>query len=190
MMSTVVGLIFFRAGTRAIRVTHLTKHSFLHTTDQKWTADLLKVIGNINAPDYTFGDILAWDRGANAARNFSFNPVGGLSQSKNIDVPFDSMPNACQLLPSIAPILCAEGSASDVVVLKFVPQLLLSLLQNPQSMRYEKLIIDVNCPLKPYENPGHQQVLGEALSSCKYTAAYFARFITKPKRQLFIPIIQ
>lgn len=163
----------------------LTHHSFLHTTDQKWTVDLLKVLDNINAPDYAFGDILAWARGANAA-NYSFNPVGGLSRSKNIDVLFDSMPNARQLLPSIVPVLCAEGLASDVVVFDFVPQLL-SLLQNPQIMRQENLIIDVNCPLQPYANPG--QVLGEALSGSVYAAAY-ARYITKPNRQLFVPIIQ
>ena len=45
----------------------------------------------------------------------------------------------------------------------------------------------MNCPLKPYANPG--QVLGEALSGSVYAAAY-ARYITKPNRQLFVPIIQ
>ena len=163
----------------------LTNHSFLHTTDQKWTVALLKVLDNMNAPDYAFGDILAWARGAHAA-NYSFNPVGGLSRSKNIDVLFDSMPNARQLLPSIVPVSCAEGLASDVVVFDFVPQLL-SLLQNQQIMRQENLIIDVNCPLKPYANPG--QVLGEALSGSVYAAAY-ARYVTKPNRQLFVTIIQ
>jgi hypothetical protein len=32
---------------------------FMHTVDQKWTAALLKVMDDINAPDYAFGLILA-----------------------------------------------------------------------------------------------------------------------------------
>ncbi len=32
--------------------------------DQKGTAALLKVMDNINAPDFAFGLILAWARGA------------------------------------------------------------------------------------------------------------------------------
>jgi hypothetical protein len=56
----------------------LTHHSFMHTTDQKWTIDLLKVLDDMNAPDYAFGDILSWARGAHSA-NYSFNPPGGLS---------------------------------------------------------------------------------------------------------------
>jgi hypothetical protein len=145
----------------------LTHHSFLHNTDQKWKVDLLKVLDNINAPDYAFGDILAWACGANAAK-YSLNHVGGLSRYKNIDVLFDSMPNTCQLLPSIVPVVCTEGLlVSDVVVFVFVPQLVLSLLQIPTiSMQQENLIIDVNCPLKPYANPG--QVLDEAPSGSVY----------------------
>ena len=39
-----------------------------HTTDQNWTIDLLKVLDDMNAPDYVFGDILALARGASAAK--------------------------------------------------------------------------------------------------------------------------
>ena len=163
----------------------LTHHRFMHTLDQKWTIDLLKVLDNMNAPDYAFKDILVWARGANSA-NYSFNPPGGLSWSKSIDLLFDAMPNARQLLPSIVPIACEDGSASNVIVFDFVPQLL-SLLQNPSSMIQENLVIDVTCPLKPYQNPNG--VLGEALSGSVYAAAY-ARYKTQPHRQLFVPIIQ
>ena len=157
----------------------------MHTLDQKWTIDLLKVLDNMNAPDYAFKDILVWARGANSA-NYSFNPPGGLSRSKSIDLLFNAMPNARQLLPSIVPIACEDGSASNVIVFDFVPQLL-SLLQNPSSMIQENLVIDVTCPLKPYQNPNG--MLGEALSGSVYAAAY-ARYITQPHRQLFVPIIQ
>jgi Plavaka transposase len=64
---------------------------------------------------------------------------------------------------------------------------LLSLLQNPNIMQQENLVIDVNCTLRPYANP--TTVLGEALSGSVYAEAY-ARYITQPSRQLFVPIIQ
>ena len=166
----------------SVRLTH---HNFMHTNDQKWTIDLLKVLDDMNAPDYAFADILTWAREANAA-NYSFHPAGGLSRSQSIDLLFDAMPNARQLLPSIVPVTCHNGSLSNVVVFDFVPQLL-SLLQNPEIMQQCNLVIDVNCPLKPYANP--TTVLGEALSGSVYREAY-ARYITKPHRQLFVPIIQ
>ena len=166
-------------------VSSLTHHRFMHTLDQKWTIDLLKVLDNMNAPDYAFKDILLWARGANSA-NYTFNPPGGLSRSKSIDLLFDTMPNARQLLPSIVPIACEDGSASNVIVFDFVPQLL-SLLQNPSRMIQENLVIDVTSPLKPCQSPGG--MLGEALSGSVYSEAY-ARYITEPHRQLFVPIIQ
>ena len=79
------------------------------------------------------------------------------------------MPNACLLLPSIVPFTFDTGVLSNVVVFDFVPQLL-SLLQNPLIMVQENLVIDINCPLKPYANPS--QVLGEALSGSVYADAY------------------
>ena len=59
----------------------LKDHDFMHTTDQKWTVDLLKILDDINAPDYAFGKIFAWARGANA-EGYSFKPTGGLLRSK------------------------------------------------------------------------------------------------------------
>jgi hypothetical protein len=51
-------------------------------------------------------------------------------------------------------------------------------------MKQENLVIDVNCPLRPYSNP--TTVLGEALSGSVYAEAY-ARYITQPSRQIFVP---
>ena len=112
---------------------HLTHHVFMQTTDQKWKIDLVKVLDDMNAPDYAFGDILACARGAYAT-NDSFYPPGGLSQSKRVDQLSDAMPNARQLLPTVVPIMCGDVSTSTVVVFDFVSQLL-SLLQNPNIMQ-------------------------------------------------------
>ena len=57
---------------------------FMYTTDQKWTVRLLKILDHANAPDYTFGEVLQWARGATAER-YSYHPIGGLSRSKNVD---------------------------------------------------------------------------------------------------------
>jgi hypothetical protein len=77
-------------------------------------------------------------------------------------------------------------STVNVVEFEFVPQLL-SLLQDPNIMHQENLVIDANCPLRPYANP--TKVLGEALSGSVYAEAY-ARYITQPSHQLSIPNIQ
>jgi hypothetical protein len=63
----------------------------------------------------------------------------------------------------------------------------LNLLQNPALMTAEKLAIDPLNPLMPYNSPDGR--LGEALSGSVYRNAY-ARLITNPERQLFVPIIQ
>ena len=86
----------------------LTQYTFMHTTDHKWTVDVLKVLDDMNAPDYAFGNILAWTRGASAA-HYSFKPPGDLSRFKSVDLLFDAMPNACQLLPTIVPITCGPS---------------------------------------------------------------------------------
>ena len=139
----------------------------------------------MNAPDYAFGNVLGWARDAQAAA-FSFNPPGGLSRSKHIDRLCDLIPEVRQLLPSRVPHTFADGSTGDVIVFNFVPQLL-NLLHDPKIMIQQNLVIDVNSPLDPHANV--DQRLGEALSGSVYSDAY-ARLITRPQRQLFVPIIQ
>ena len=86
---------------------------------------------DINAPDYAFGLILAWARGA-SAEAYSFHPQGGLDRARNVTVLVKSLANATQLLPSVLSVPCPHGPPCDVVVFDFVPQLL-CLLQNPRS---------------------------------------------------------
>ena len=45
-----------------------------YSTDQKWTVALLKVLDDMNAPDYAFHAILTWARAA-IADGFSFQPA-------------------------------------------------------------------------------------------------------------------
>ena len=77
-----------------------TATPFMYTTDQKWTMALLKVLDDLNAPDYAFGAVLEWARSANAS-GYSFYPTGGLSRSRNLEVMFKSVHNAHRMLPSV-----------------------------------------------------------------------------------------
>ena len=115
--------------------------AFVHTTDQKWTVSLLKILDDMHAPDYAFGQVLGWARDAQTA-GFSFRPPGGLSRSKQIHRFYDLIPEARQLLPSRSPLTFADGSVGDVIVFDFVPQLL-NLLQNPKIMIQENLVIEI-----------------------------------------------
>jgi hypothetical protein len=57
-----------------------TVEPWLYSDDQKWAVALLKLLDNMNAPDYAFASVLRRARGANAAR-YSFHPDAGLSRS-------------------------------------------------------------------------------------------------------------
>jgi hypothetical protein len=158
------------------------------TTDQKWTVALLKILDEIQAPDHAFRKILTWGREA-ARDKYSFYPQGGLDRNKQIDMLFNSVENAKNLLPVVCPVpvfIADEEHFTDVIAYDFVPQLL-SLLQNRKIMTQENLLIDVSDPLKAFKAPG--QVRGDAISGSVYQDAY-SKLITNPGNQLFVPIIQ
>ena len=158
-------------------------HPFLFTSDQKWTIALLKLLDDMNAPDYAFTAVLKWARGA-SKEGYSFNPKGGQSRMQNVDVLFNSVENAKRLLPTVKRVDVPHGPACDVITFEFAPQLL-SLLQNPALMTAENLAIDIANPLVPYSSAR----LGEAMSGKVYRDAY-AHYITNPQKQFFVPIIQ
>jgi hypothetical protein len=114
---------------------------FMHSVDQKWAAALLKVMDNINAPDYAFGLILAWARGA-SAEEYYFHPQGGLDCAHNVTVLVKSIANATQLLRCVLSVSCPHGPLCDVVVFDFNPQLLRLLVQNPSLMIPENVVLD------------------------------------------------
>ena len=158
---------------------------FPFSTNQKWTVALLKLLNDMNAPDYAFKAILTWARAA-IADGFSFQPEGGNTHRRNVDRLYSMMNNATQLLPSVRRVDVPHGPPCDVITFDFVPQLL-QLLQNRTIMTQENLLIDVQDPLRPYTSP--EGVRGEALSGQVYQDAY-QRLVTNPQRQLFVPIIQ
>jgi hypothetical protein len=105
---------------------------------------------DINAPDYAFGIILAWARGA-SAEEYLFRPQGGLDYARNVTVLVKSIANATvlvrsianatQLLRSVLSVSSPIGPPCDVVVFDFVPQLL-CLLHNPSLMIPGNVVLD------------------------------------------------
>ena len=158
---------------------------FPYSTQQKWTVALLKLLDDMNAPDYAFKAILTWARSA-IAEGFSFQPEGGKTRRRNVERLFAMMNNATQLLPTVRTVAVPHGPSCDVITFDFVPQLL-KLLQNRSIMTQDNLLIDVHNPLLPYSSP--DGVRGEAVSGQVYQDAYRC-LVTDPQRQLFVPIIQ
>ena len=158
-------------------------HPFFFTCDHKWTIALMKLLDDMNAPDYAFTSVLKWARGA-SEEGYSFNPKGGQSRMQNVDVLFNSIQNAKRLLPTVKRVDVPHGPACDVITFEFAPQLL-RLLQNPAVMTVENLAIDIVNPLVPYSSAS----LGEAISGKVYRDAY-ARYISNPQKEFFVPIIQ
>jgi hypothetical protein len=105
---------------------------FMFTTDQKWTIALLKLLDDMNAPDYAFKDVLSWARDAQADGS-SFYPDGGLSRMQSVDLLFKAMTNAKRLLPSVTVVSVPHGLPQKIITYEFAPQLL-HLLQNPKIM--------------------------------------------------------
>jgi hypothetical protein len=158
---------------------------FMFSTDQKWTILLLKILDNMNAPNYAFKSILKWACNAHADR-YPFYPNGGQLRINNIDVLFKSIANTQRLLPSVISVAVPHGGPCDVIVYEFAPQLLNS-LQNSAVMTAANLLIYIQNPLKPYESPNKR--LGNALSGSVYCNAYCC-MTTDPTQQLIVPIIQ
>ena len=131
------------------------------------TIALLKLLDNMNTPDYTFEAIIKWARAAKA-NNYLFYPQGGLLRSKNVDILFQSMNNAKQLLSSIQPVPTQNETSSDVIAFDFVPQLL-RLLQNRRIMIQDNLVLGMQNPLQQYNSPNGD--IGEALSGLVYREA-------------------
>jgi hypothetical protein len=83
---------------------------------------LLKVLDNMNAPEYAFHAILTWARAA-IADGFSFQPEGGQTRRRNAERLYAMMNNATHLLPTVRTVTAPHGPSCDVITFDFVPQL-------------------------------------------------------------------
>ena len=122
----------------------------------------------MHAPDYAFEAIIKWGRAAKDD-NHSFYSQSGLSRSKHVDILFQSMNNAKQLLPAVQSVPTQTLTSCNVNVFDFVPQLL-QLLQNCKIMIHDNLVLDMQNPLQQYKSPYGN--IGDALARSVYREAY------------------
>lgn len=160
-----------------------TDESFASASlEQRCMVKLLKLLEDMECPDYALGNIIDWANEAYLA-GFTFSPtvksrdgvLGGLYKHVN---------NATLLLPSVVPVeLIGTSGPSEMIVYDFVAQWL-SLLHSKDLMRCHKVNIDPSDPFAMYEPP--DGLLGEVHSGAMYRAMY-AKYITDPHRQLLVP---
>jgi hypothetical protein len=144
-----------------------------------------QVVGRHECPDNAFEAIIKWARAAKDD-NYLFYPQGGLLRSKNVNILFQSMNNAKQLLPSLRSVSTQNETSSNVIAFAFVPQLL-RFLQNCRIMIQDNLVLDMHNPLQQYQSLNGD--IGEALSGSVCREAY-SKYVKYPERELFVPIIQ
>lgn len=155
-----------------------------HTKEQKALIDLMKLIMDMNAPDYAFERILEWAR-KNYEEGFNFNPSKGKTMKSNLDWMFKMTENAGMRLPKIVPVQVEDGVTSEVIVFDFLPSAL-SILQDRSKLRKEHCVLDWNNPLAKYVPPDGR--IGEALSGSVYQENHH-RFTNPSRPTLCIPCI-
>ena len=74
--------------------------SAIHSVNQKWTVSLLKILNDMNAPDYAFSNIIQWGYDTQA-EGYAFKPPGGINRNRNIALIYNSLHNADKLRPSV-----------------------------------------------------------------------------------------
>jgi hypothetical protein len=92
---------------------------FMFTTDQKWTIALLKLLHDMNAPNYACKAVMSWARDAQAD-GCSFYPDGGLSRMRSVDLLFKATRNAKQLLPSATIVTVPHGPPQKMIAYAFI----------------------------------------------------------------------
>jgi hypothetical protein len=152
------------------------------SSEQCAMVKLLKILEDMNCPDYALGSILDWALEA-YMDGFTFAPTVK-SRDGVLAGLYKYVHNATLLLPSVVPVdLIGAPGFSDMIVYDFAAQWL-SLLHSSELMRWEKLNINPANPFAMYESP--DGLLGEVHSGAMYKALY-AKHITDPQRQLLTP---
>lgn len=146
---------------------------------------LLRLVENLNAPDYAMEEILKWAQKA-YIEGFDFQDCLQTKVS-NVQMIYNKVEDAERLLPTYVDLHNMEGQQQHcrVTVFDFVSQLL-SLLQDDKLMQWNNLAINPDAPLTKYTPP--DGYLGEP-NTAKWYSDTYDKMITNPRKQLFCPII-
>ena len=139
----------------------------IFTLEQQCMINLIKLLEDMNCPDFVVTKIIDWARTSYNAR-FDFITTsktcyGNIQWMKKIAV------NNSAFYPKLETVHLNDQTKIDMVCYDFTAQLL-RLLQNKRFMKQENLLIDIKIPTKMYESTNG--ILGEALSGSAYKKIY------------------
>ena len=128
--------------------------NFVVTSQQRSMVKLIKLLDDMNCPDYALPKILEWALD-NERNQVSFQSAV-LKRDPNVSWMRKMLHNANCLLPKVVPTSLSSSIKVDVMCFDFVPQLL-SLLQDPDKMTADNLVIDIDWPVvNHYIKPGQR----------------------------------
>ena len=142
--------------------------NFVVTSQQRSMVKLIKLLDDMNCPDYALPKILEWAL-ENERNQVSFQSAV-LNRDSNVSWMRKMLHNANCLLPKVIPTSLSSSINVDVMCFDFVPQLL-SLLQDPDKMTAENLVIDIDWPVvNHYIKP--EQRISEVYHGSAYKEAF------------------
>ena len=139
----------------------------IFTKEQKSIIKLMKLLDDMNSPDYAMYQILSWARSA-YIEGFTFN-LNTKTRNSNLNWMKQMVVNNNAFYPKPITVNLNDNLSIDVMCFDF-PNQLLHLLQNKKLMTQENLLIDVNNPTNAYKSPNN--ILSEALSGSAYKTVF------------------
>ena len=147
---------------------HADETNFIFSMKQSSIVKLMKLLDDMNCPDYALSSILNWVADVqDNNHNFESTPR---NRAANIQWMRKMLENANQLLPIAVPTAISPTQSMDVVCFDFVSQLL-SLVQDRNKMVQCNLVIDVNDPISLPSRSFHKPI-GEVIDGVAYREAY------------------
>ena len=113
----------------ALHVRKKLRPNFLVTFQQRAMVKLIKLLDDMNCPDYVLPKILEWVID-NEQNQVSFHSASR-KHDANVNWMRKMLHNANYLMPKVMPASLSSSISVDVMCFDFVPQLL-SLLQDPE----------------------------------------------------------
>ena len=135
---------------------------------QAYIVKLMKLLDDMNCPDYALPSILKWVCDVqDHNHNFDSTPR---NRDANITWMRNMLKNSNYLLPVSVSIEIPPSKEMDVVFFDFVPQLL-SLIQDSKKMVQENLVIDVTNPTS-LPKRSLNKAIGEVIDGFAYRESY------------------
>ena len=146
----------------------MTDPNFIFSMKQAYIVKLMKLLDDMNCPDYALPSILKWVCDVqDYNHNFDSTPR---NRDANITWMRNMLKNSNYLLPVSVSIEIPPSKEMDVVFFDFVPQLL-SLIQDSKKMVQENLVIDVTNPTS-LPKRSLNKAIGEVIDGFAYRESY------------------